>query len=114
MPRPRKHRNCRHHEGDRVFKPRSIPMPELEIMTLAEDELEALRLCDVEGLHQAVAGEQMGVSRGTVQRLVKSGRETLVRAGVENAALIISPEGTEDPDSKMNKNSLTESKEENR
>jgi predicted DNA-binding protein (UPF0251 family) len=68
-------------------------MPELVVMTLGEDQLEALRLCDVEGLHQAMAGERMGVSRGTVQRLVKSGREILVRAVVENAALIISPAG---------------------
>ena len=95
MPRPRKHRNCREHEGDRIFKPRSIPMPDLQVMTLGEDQLEALRLCDVEGLHQAVAGERMGVSRGTVQRLLKSGRATLVRAVVENAALLISPEGTD-------------------
>ena len=64
-------------------------MPQLEVMTLEEDELEALRLCDVEGLHQVVAGERMGVSRGTVQRLLKTGRETIIRAIVENAALII-------------------------
>jgi predicted DNA-binding protein (UPF0251 family) len=64
-------------------------MPELEMLRLQEDELEALRLCDVEGLHQAVAGERMGVSRGTVQRLLKTGRETLVRAVVEGAALVI-------------------------
>lgn len=67
-------------------------MPQLEVVTLGEDELEALRLCDVEGLHQAVAGERMGVSRGTVQRLLKTGRETMVRAIVENAALIIGSE----------------------
>jgi predicted DNA-binding protein (UPF0251 family) len=89
MPRPRKHRNCREYEGDRVFKPRSIPMPQLEVLTLGEDELEALRLCDVEGLHQVLAGEQMGVSRGTVQRLLKNGRATLVRAIVEGAAITI-------------------------
>ena len=89
MPRPRKHRNCREYEGDRVFKPRSIPMPQLEVLTLGEDELEALRLCDVEGLHQVLAGEQMRVSRGTVQRLLKNGRATLVRALVEGAALMI-------------------------
>jgi len=89
VPRPRKHRNCRQYDGDRIFKPRSIPMPELEVRNLGEDELEALRLCDVEGLHQAVAGERMGVSRGTVQRLLKTGRATLVRAVVEGAALLI-------------------------
>ena len=89
MPRPRKHRNCREYEGDRVFKSRSIPMPQLEVLTLGEDELEALRLCDVEGLHQVLAGEQMGVSRGTVQRLLKNGRATLARAVAEGAALMI-------------------------
>ena len=64
-------------------------MPELEVLFLEEDELEALRLCDLEGLDQAGAGEKMGVSRGTVQRLVKRGRSTLVRALAENAALVI-------------------------
>ena len=71
-------------------------MPDLEILSIGEDELEALRLCDVEGLHQTVAGERMGVSRGTVQRLLKSGRETLVRAVAENAALIIRTEVIEE------------------
>jgi predicted DNA-binding protein (UPF0251 family) len=64
-------------------------MPELQVVLLEEDELEALRLCDLEGLDQAGAGRRMGVSRGTVQRLVKKGRSTLVRALVENAALVI-------------------------
>ena len=64
-------------------------MPELQVAYLREDELEALRLCDMEGLDQAGAGERMGVSRGTVQRLLKSARETLVRALVENQALVI-------------------------
>ena len=93
MPRPRKERHCRHFEGDRVFKPRSIPMPDLEVLYLGDDELEALRLCDVEGLHQAIAGDRMGVSRGTVQRLLKSGRNTLVKALIENKALIIGSGG---------------------
>ena len=54
-------------------------MPEMETMILEVDELEALRLCDLEGLDQSGAGERMGVSRGTVQRLLKSGRKTVVR-----------------------------------
>jgi predicted DNA-binding protein (UPF0251 family) len=64
-------------------------MPELELSQLREDELEALRLCDLEGLDQEGAGQRMGVSRGTVQRLLKSGRETLIRTLVENRALLI-------------------------
>jgi predicted DNA-binding protein (UPF0251 family) len=93
MPRPRKQRCCRAFGGDRVFKPRSIPLHRLPAVLLGADELEALRLCDVEGLDQAAAGARMGVSRGTVQRLVKSGRAKLVTALVEPAALVI--EGVE-------------------
>ena len=89
MARPRKHRNCRRFDGDQVFKPRSIPMTDLEIVRLEIDELEAMRLCDLEGHDQESAGERMGVSRGTVQRLVKSGREKLVRALVDSSAVVI-------------------------
>ena len=70
-------------------------MPELQVSHLGEDELEALRLCDMEGFDQKGAGERMGVSRGTVQRLLKSGREKLVRVLVENRALIIGGAGPE-------------------
>jgi uncharacterized protein len=67
-------------------------MMELESVNLRNDELEALRLCDLEGLSQAEAGERMGVSRGTVQRLVKAGREKVIGALVRNAALVIGDE----------------------
>jgi predicted DNA-binding protein (UPF0251 family) len=67
-------------------------MPDLHILPLRHDELEALRLCDLEGLDQVSAGERMGVSRGTVQRMLKNGRAMLVRAVVENAALVIGSE----------------------
>jgi predicted DNA-binding protein (UPF0251 family) len=72
-----------------VFKPRSIPLSRLDKIPLAMSELEALRLCDVEGLDQEGAGRRMAVSRGTVQRLLKSGRAKVARAIVESAALII-------------------------
>ncbi len=64
-------------------------MGELDVIELRLDELEAVRLCDVEGHDQAGAGERMGVSRGTVQRLLKSGREKLARAVIESSALRI-------------------------
>jgi len=52
-------------------------------------ELEALRLCDLEGLEQESAGQRMGVSRGTVQRLLKAARAKVVEALVTSSALII-------------------------
>ena len=97
MPRPRKKRCCRAYEGDRVFKPRSIPMSELETVRLELGELEALRLCDLERLDQDEAGRRMGVSRGTIQRLLKSGRAKILESIVESKALTIERgEGDED------------------
>lgn len=89
MPRPCKHRRCRAFAGDRVFKPRSVPMGALPLIRLDLAELEAMRLCDVEGLTQEDAGLRMQVSRGTVQRLVTRGRCKVVRALLETAALVI-------------------------
>lgn len=68
-------------------------MKNLERIELQQDELEALRLCDMQGLTQAEAGTRMEISRGTVQRLVTSGRHKLVTALVDCHALLIkSPE----------------------
>ncbi len=92
MPRPRKRRRCRRFAGDRVFKPRSIPMPELQIVRLDLAELEAMRLCDLERFEQQAAGDRMRISRGTVQRLLKSGRAKVVEALVTSAALVIQEE----------------------
>ena len=64
-------------------------MSELEVIRLELDELEAMRLCDMEGHDQESAGTEMGVSRGTVQRLVAAGRSKLIRSLVESAALVI-------------------------
>jgi predicted DNA-binding protein (UPF0251 family) len=89
MPRPRKRRLCRAYEGDRVFKPRSVPMYELETVRLELSELEAMRLCDLDGLDQEAAGQHMAVSRGTVQRLLKSGRAKVLQALLQSRALLI-------------------------
>ena len=89
MPRPKKRRRCRAYDGDRVFKPRSIPMSQLEVIRLELAELEALRLCDLEGLDQEAAGLRIEVSRGTVQRMLKEGRRKVVEALVNSSALVI-------------------------
>lgn len=51
-----------------------------------------LRLCDFEGLLQVQAGERMGVSRGTVQRLLTSARRKVAEALTTGAALIFQVE----------------------
>lgn len=91
MPRWRKRRRCRGYHGDPVFKPASIPMRDLPIVDLEMDELEAMRLCDWESKTQEEAGSAMGVSRGTVQRLLTRGRFKVVDFIVKGAALRIVP-----------------------
>lgn len=91
-PRPKKPRNCfcpHRPPGSEVFKPAGIPLNELEQVPLPHDELEALWLCDGQGLTQEKAGAQMGVSRGTVQRLVTSGRKKVIETIVLNRALVM-------------------------
>jgi predicted DNA-binding protein (UPF0251 family) len=70
-----------------IFKPRATPMSELEIVTLYQDELEAVKLCDLEGLTQEEAGKRMGVSRGTVQRLITTAHRKIADAIVNQKAL---------------------------
>lgn len=69
-------------------------MTELEAIRLGLDELEAMRLCDLEAQDQAAAGQRMGVSRGTIQRLLGSGRTKVLRALTESHALIIEQDET--------------------
>ena len=91
-PRPKKPRHCCCPFRDpeqQVFKPAGTPLRELEQTLLHLDEFEALRLCDGEGLTQQEAGTRMGISRGTVQRLVSSGRKKVIDALAAGRALVV-------------------------
>jgi len=92
-PRPRKPRHCcpSRRPSDLTFKPAGTPLSKLEVVELDADELEAISLCDRDALTQAEAGAQMGISRGTVQRLVTSGRKKVIEALLSGHALIIKP-----------------------
>ena len=97
VPRPKKQRLCQGHFCGHAFKPTGTPLADLTRIVLQRDELEALRLCDMEGLIQEEAGARMGVSRGNVQRLLASARRKVATALTEGAALIIEEETTAQP-----------------
>ena len=80
MPRPHKCRFVGLDPTVTVFKPRGVPSGELTAVELPRDELEAIRLADLEGLYQDEAAERMGVSRATLGRLVRSGRAKVADA----------------------------------
>ncbi|RKX71028.1 MAG: hypothetical protein DRP70_14565 [Spirochaetes bacterium] len=85
----RKGRQCRQLSGRRGFKPMGIPVSLLEQVVLTLDEFETLRICDLEGKKQIEAGEAMGVSRGTVQRLLVKARAKVVDALLNQKILVL-------------------------
>jgi len=71
-----------------MFKPH--PDSNSEPVILEPDELEALRLVDLEGLSQEEAGEKMGISRGTKWRLLQSARRKTTLALTDGRTIRIS------------------------
>jgi len=79
-------------EGDYsevCFKPCGVKHTELEKIYLLEDEMEALRLADFEGLYQQECADKMGISRTTFSRLIESGRKKTIDALLHTKALNI-------------------------
>jgi len=72
MPRPMKCRRVQGHPRAGCFKPAGVRGCELEEVVLLLDELEAIRLADLDGLYQEEAAEQLGVSRQTFGNIIKS------------------------------------------
>jgi uncharacterized protein len=60
-----------------------------EYIELQMDEMEALRLCDFEGMDQEMAAYSMNVSRGTLQRILYSARHKVTEALIENKGIVI-------------------------
>jgi uncharacterized protein len=89
MPRPRKHRRIWHDPKPAIFKPVGVPLNRLKTIILSHEELEALRLVDMEDRYQQEAAEQMNVSRSTLQRIVSEARYKVVLALTDGAALHI-------------------------
>ncbi|MGI5875284.1 MAG: DUF134 domain-containing protein [Dethiobacteria bacterium] len=71
------------------FKPAGVPMKILEEVHLRIEELEAVRLKDLEKLDQEACAEQMGISRPTFHRIITSARHKLALALVEGKAIRI-------------------------
>ena len=89
MPRPPKCRRVEFMPEVTVFKPAGVRLAEMEEEILLLEELEALRLKDVEGLEQEECADRMQVSRPTFQRVLSSAREKVARALVEGKAIRI-------------------------
>ncbi len=89
MPRPPIERAVGSVPRFTLFKPAGVPARELEQLRLAVDELEAIRLVDLEGLSHEQAAEVMGISRQTVGRVLERARAKVAEALVAGKAILI-------------------------
>lgn len=89
MPRPPKWRHVEFVPDTTYFKPVGVPLKDLEEVVLAVEELEALRLKDIEGLEQEQCAERMNVSRPTFVRIINAARRKVAEALVNGYAIRI-------------------------
>lgn len=89
MPRPLKCRRVCGTPGADYFKPRGIPLSELEETDLTLDEFEAVRLADLEGLYQEDAAKKMNISRQTFGNIIAAAHKKIADAIVNSKALRI-------------------------
>lgn len=72
MPRPRGRRRIRFNPHISHFKPQGVPMRDLEFVDLTPEEVEALRLKNIEELDQTECARKMRTSQSTFQRILSS------------------------------------------
>jgi uncharacterized protein len=89
MVKPKKCRLVSSLPGVTYFKPAGIPLKFLSEVCISVEEIEALRLKDVEGLEQAEGAARMEISRPTFQRVLSSARKKVAEALVSGKAMRI-------------------------
>ena len=86
MPREVKHRRVCSEPCCRRFSP---DHGDGDCVLMSVEELEAVRLCDLEGLEQQDAALRMNISRGTLQRVLYAARKNMAEALVMGKTLTI-------------------------
>ncbi len=89
MPRPKKQRRLGFDPSVYYFKPQGVPMRFLEEVVLLADELEALKLYEVDGLAQTVAAKKMNVSQPTFARILDRANKKIAEAIIHGKAIKI-------------------------
>ena len=89
MARPIKCRRVDSFPGVNYIKPAGIPLRVLEEVCLSVEEVEAIRLKDLEGLEQEQGAERMNVSRPTFQRILAAARQKIADAILNGKAMRI-------------------------
>ncbi len=89
MPRRRKRARIGYRFGKICFKPCGMPRYNIDKVTLSYDELEAIRLADLEGMYQQDASQLMNVSRPTFSRIIERAHQKIAEALIHSKAIEI-------------------------
>ena len=87
--RRRCRRKIRFNFREIYFKPRGVPLAQLDEVSISEDELEALRLRYIEKLDQHESAKKMGISQSQYQRDIVWAFEKITKALIEGLAIKI-------------------------
>lgn len=90
MPRPIKYRRVENLPEYTYFIPAGRRKCEIEDIIIKVEELEAMRLKDIEDLNQEECAEKMHVSRQTFQNIIDRARKKIATAIIEGKAINIS------------------------
>jgi len=89
MPRPKRPRCLRFKPQVYYFKPRGIPLRSLEEIAVLPDELEALKLYEVDGLDQRQSAQKMAISQPTFARTLGEAHRKIAEAIIFGKAIKI-------------------------
>ena len=89
MPRCKIPRKCCFCPDVYYFKPRGIPLCQLKETILESDEMEALKLYEVDGLDQTISAKKMKISQPTFARILGSAHKKIASAIINGEAIRI-------------------------
>lgn len=89
MGRPKKAMCIDKYPHTKFFKPAGIPVNQLEHIHITPEELEALRLSNIENLNQTEIAKKMNVHQSTIQRTLLLARKKLTQAILEGKAICL-------------------------
>jgi len=89
MPKHKIPRCVRFNPGVFYFKPQGIPLRLLEEIVLMPDEVEAMKLYELDGLEQTKAAKKMKVSQPTFARILASANKKVSEALITGKAIRI-------------------------
>lgn len=89
MPRPIIKRCLRFKPNIYYYKPRGIPLKDLEEVVIFSDEIETIKLYEVDNLDQTQAAIKMKISQPTFARIFNKAIKKVSKAIIEGKAIRI-------------------------